>query len=252
MALLIPPEEWGALPPRKQRQLSKSSVRGIAIHWVGVPVNGDSAAITKSIDRYHRETRGWWQIAYQATIGQDGRAFECRGFRNRSGANGSSLANRSHGALCLLVGPGQKPSEEMIHSTRNVIAAWRRVWPSALDIVGHRDIKPKTECPGDYIQTLIDDGVFDPGETMPGEAPSILPKSGYPVPSRLLRRGDTGDEVAWLQYHLNNHGANLKIDGIFGPRCRAAVIRYQSNNGLQVDGLAGSKTISSLIGAAIL
>ena len=248
---LITPDKWGALPPRKTRPFHKSSVKGIAIHWVGVQVNGDSAEITRSIDRYHRETKGWWQIAYNATIGQDGRGYEGRGFRNRSGANGSGKANRSHAALCLLVGPGQKPTDEMIHATRDAISAFRRLFPAALEIVGHRDVKKRTECPGDYIHTLIRDGVFDPGETMPGETPSTTPTSGYPVPNRLLKRGDRGDEVAWLQYQLNKHGANLKIDGIYGPLCRAAVIRYQSNNGLVVDGLAGNKTISSLIGAAL-
>ena len=57
--------------------------------------------------------------------------------------------------------------------------------------------------------------------------------------------------MAWLQFQLNQHGANLKVDGILGKKTLRAVARYQASVGLVADSLAGIKTISSLIGAAL-
>ena len=56
-----------------------------------------------------------------------------------------------------------------------------------------------------------------------------------------LRKGDEGQEVKRLQTNLN-----ITIDGDFGPQTRKAVIEYQADNELVVDGLAGPKTLRSL------
>ena len=245
---IISRSEWGASSPRKTRPLNNP--KGVAIHWVGVPVKGDAIKITRSIQRYHRDTRGWWDIAYNTICG-DGVSLEGRGWRNRSGANGSGRTNRSHAAICVLLGPGQKVKDGHVDAVRTQIAAMRRVWPKALEIVGHRDIKKTTTCPGDELAAMIKDGVFEPGHPPPGEQPTPHPASGYPLPTRTLRRGDNGDEVAWLQFQLNQHGEKLQIDGIFGKKTSRAVARYQASVGLVADSLAGIKTISSLIGAAL-
>ena len=245
---LISRSEWGAASPRKTVPLR--SPKGVAIHWVGVPVKGDPSKITRSIQTYHRETRGWWDIAYNVIIG-DGVALEGRGWRNRSGANGTGRTNRSHAAVCVLVGPGQTIKDGHVDALRNQIAAMRRVWPKALEIVGHRDLKPSTTCPGDELRAMIADGIFEPGQSPPGQLPNPFPSSGYPIPTRTLRRGDRGDEVAWLQYQLNRHGARLAVDGILGKKTLIAVAHYQDANGLVPDGLAGTKTISSLIGRSL-
>lgn len=61
-----------------------------------------------------------------------------------------------------------------------------------------------------------------------------------------LRQGSRGDEVKELQRLLNQNGANLDPDGIFGPKTCAAVKRYQSLKGLAVDGIVGPITWGSL------
>ena len=38
----------------------------------------------------------------------------------------------------------------------------------------------------------------------------------------------------------------VRVDGIFGPETFKALIKYQKNNGLVVDGVAGPITIASL------
>lgn len=68
----------------------------------------------------------------------------------------------------------------------------------------------------------------------------------YTLSSTLMKRGATGTSVKWLQYELNQNGANLAVDGIFGNDTFNAVVAYQKAHGLAVDGIVGPKTIASL------
>ena len=246
---LIPRSEWGAQAPRKTRPLPKT-VKGVCIHWVGVRVEGDPRDITQSIQRYHMQQKRWWDIAYSVTIG-DGVALEGRGWRNRSGANGSGRSNRSHAAMCVLIGPGQPVTDGHIDAIRTQIAAFRRLYPKAMEIVGHRDLKPSTTCPGPELHDLIHMGVFEPANPPTGQMPGPHPTSGYPIPVRTIRQGYRGDDVAWLQHHLNLNGQRLVVDGIAGPKTIRAVKKFQITHGLVADSLAGPKTVSLLMGLAL-
>ncbi len=63
---------------------------------------------------------------------------------------------------------------------------------------------------------------------------------------RILTIGATGADVIELQVALNRHPPTqlppLKTDGIFGLKTSARVKEFQRNNGLQIDGIVGSKT----------
>jgi N-acetylmuramoyl-L-alanine amidase len=59
--------------------------------------------------------------------------------------------------------------------------------------------------------------------------------------------GSTGNEVIQIQTRLKNWGYyNGTIDGIYGYETYRAVRQFQSKNGLTVDGVAGSATLSAL------
>lgn len=59
----------------------------------------------------------------------------------------------------------------------------------------------------------------------------------------LLRRGSTGESVAYLQGCLSQAGFDPgPADGIFGPRTENALRRFQSYAGIGVDGICGNQT----------
>ena len=77
--------------------------------------------------------------------------------------------------------------------------------------------------------------------------PSTRPSStSTPAPSSL-KRGATGDSVRALQRRLKELGYYTgSVDGDFGENTEKAVKAFQQNNGLTVDGKAGSKTMTKL------
>lgn len=67
-----------------------------------------------------------------------------------------------------------------------------------------------------------------------------------------LSYGSSGDEVKKLQQSLINAGYDLGstgADGQFGEKTQAAVKKYQADNGLAVDGIAGNNTLGKLYAA---
>lgn len=70
----------------------------------------------------------------------------------------------------------------------------------------------------------------------------------YASTTRTLKRGMRGDKVKYLQWMLNNHGASLKIDGLFGPSTENAVKEFQRKRKLDDDGVVGKETWGALNG----
>ena len=66
-----------------------------------------------------------------------------------------------------------------------------------------------------------------------------------------LENGDSGEAVVQLQKELNEHGYHVAIDGDFGPKTLEAVKSFQSNKGLEVDGVVGPNTWEELIKAPV-
>jgi murein L,D-transpeptidase YcbB/YkuD len=63
-----------------------------------------------------------------------------------------------------------------------------------------------------------------------------------------------GSNSAWpqatvrsLQYLLNAHGARLTVDGVFGPKTKAAVVAFQHAKGLSASGVVQASTWRSVV-----
>ena len=79
----------------------------------------------------------------------------------------------------------------------------------------------------------------------------ILPPVIQPTPKEekvVLRKGDKGDAVKKLQESLVYRGylRRSEIDGDFGVITLGAVLAFQLENGLKVDGIAGPATHKAL------
>ncbi len=62
----------------------------------------------------------------------------------------------------------------------------------------------------------------------------------------ILKHGDVGRDVESLQNRLVKAGLHLEVDGWFGDETEKAVIRFQRQQGLMVDGIAGPATLARL------
>jgi peptidoglycan hydrolase-like protein with peptidoglycan-binding domain len=58
----------------------------------------------------------------------------------------------------------------------------------------------------------------------------------------FLYRGSQGSLVKALQEKLSQFGYDVgSVDGVFGPRTEAAVLKFQQNRGLDADGVVGPR-----------
>ena len=74
--------------------------------------------------------------------------------------------------------------------------------------------------------------------------PALMPTTAY---AAVLKQGNSGTNVKTLQQKLKNWGYYTgAVDGVFGPKTKAAVILFQKRNGLAPDGIVGAKTLAAL------
>ncbi len=75
----------------------------------------------------------------------------------------------------------------------------------------------------------------------------FLPTDNGVADAAVLKQGSSGATVKTMQTKLINWGyLTGKADGIFGSKTKAAVIRFQRNNGLSADGIVGTKTAQAM------
>ena len=98
----------------------------------------------------------------------------------------------------------------------------------------------------DYVKAIMDlinSKTYNLTQYDSGNVKLVNP---YTLTTFPLKEGSRGSSVKWLQWELNQHGASLKTDGIFGKQTKLSVLLYQKENGLVQDGIVGKKTIESL------
>ena len=68
------------------------------------------------------------------------------------------------------------------------------------------------------------------------------------VPTNVIKRGDKGSAVEWMQTKLAEHGYLRKseVDGDFGTITFGALLAFQYDNKLEVDGICGPATKAKL------
>ena len=105
-----------------------------------------------------------------------------------------------------------------------------------------------TACPGPYLKTKFK-YIAEQVNKKLGNSTSTTPtkvKKAYTgtLPTKNLRNGSSGQQVKYLQKFLNWYDPKnkLDVDGRFGPLTEKAVKKFQSNMGIDVDGIVGPQT----------
>lgn len=68
----------------------------------------------------------------------------------------------------------------------------------------------------------------------------------YNEPTLLVKTGARGNDAKWVQWELNQSGASLVVDGIFGTKSVTALKNFQKSRGLVADGICGPATRKAL------
>jgi hypothetical protein len=171
--LIIPREEWGALPPNHEAAYEKGlysdetpegwrtyegdlrdDYQTLVVHH-SVIDEGDDLLTLLEVQRLHREDRQWADVAYHFFIGKQGAVYEGRAMNVR----GTHVAGYNTGSLgvCLLGDfMTNTPSTEQLDMLRQ-LSRWLVVRLQLTHLAGHRDFNPETLCPGDNLEPLLPD-----------------------------------------------------------------------------------------------
>lgn len=101
-----------------------------------------------------------------------------------------------------------------------------------------------------------------PATVAPTTAAPTTPTTAAPPPATtapcrvatyddIVRRGDCGEVVKFIQERLTVLGFPAAADGLFGPGTESAVKSFQSARGLVADGLVGPLTWEALVEGGI-
>ena len=115
--------------------------------------------------------------------------------------------------------------------------------PSDLPTIPNINIKTFQEAVNEDGGNLVVDGIDG--------AMTQAARKAYALHAKLVgdryQVGSKGAVVRWLQTRLTEMGYNVGgIDGLYGPKTRAAVIAFQKKTNLAVDGIAGYNTLGML------
>ena len=81
------------------------------------------------------------------------------------------------------------------------------------------------------------------GRPLPGPYPKYRRVTEHPV----AERGAIGDQIVWLQQHLNGAGIEVRVSGKFGGGTFRSVKIFQKRKGLVPDGVVGTETWDRLL-----
>ena len=142
-------------------------------HWGGGTVppltRRGERSLLRGWQRYHRNVKGWRDIAYGYAVGNSGSIYRLRGL-NPQGATsgdyeGDGIPENNEGVACVWLGGSggrisKKAYEAMGKLVRSVLAEI-----GSDVVIGHRDVKHNTTCPGDaWWQWIQEAGWVDTDE----------------------------------------------------------------------------------------
>lgn len=168
MTSIVPRNGWAALPAKRFTTWQPQGLRGVVVHWFGIPKAAAShvgcPGLLRSVQRAHQAGE-FSDIAYNHAVCPHGVVYELRGFTRQTGANGNQDANRNYAAVVYMAGEGDVPTDVGLQSLRWIIRQWRSrgAGPAVLP---HGEITGSS-CPGPHLALWVKQG----GHELPAVPP---------------------------------------------------------------------------------
>ena len=244
---------WGARANSEIVPVWNQKPVKILVHHTATPNQADVSrgaadTLSRSIQKFHMDRRGWLDTGQHFTVSRGGFAMEGR---HRSLEIVRAGRQQVEGAHCTgqnVVAVGIE-NEGTYTSVDPPAALWNRLrdlcaWICSrygiapTELYGHRDFK-NTACPGDRLYSLLPRLRSDVAGAL-GQRVSAVVKASWP----LLQAGDRGPEVTAAQYLLRDaHATTAAPTGVFDTGTDAAVRRFQAATGAEeVNGLLGGES----------
>ncbi len=125
----------------------------------------------------------------------------------------------------------------------DIVVFWRESitsWKGHVGFyLGHSPDQSKIFCLGGNQGNEVSIAPYDAAKVLRFQVIEGLPPAGVPEPT--LREGSKGEEVVKLQIALNQKGYNCgDPDGDFGQKTIKALMHFQADNRLTMDGVYGN------------
>ena len=207
--------QWGAKPPaRSYVSIAPTARPGVETHHsVGIYRATSAAAFARAVQNDHLG-RGWTDVFYNFLVWLDGTPVEARPFHAKSGA-------LAHLTVCFAGNYDNRILTDPQKQTWHRIRDWARGQGVGADRAYHGQ-RANVGCPGRDVIAWH--------------------RAGYPFEEDedMLREGDSGRSVKFVQQRLNEWKPGLTDDGVYGPATKARVEELQQAAGLDVTGTFGA------------
>ena len=152
-----PRSAWGAKPAESITPWNTAKLRGVAVHWFGIPdavlKPADVAGQLRGVQASHQAGE-FNDIAYNFGVDPFGDAWELRGWDRQTGANGTTAANTQYLAIVVMIGKGDRPSSATLATLGRLIREGQTAHGIGGEVVPHH-LFTGTECPGLDVRKWI-------------------------------------------------------------------------------------------------
>lgn len=196
----------------------------------------------ETMDKWHK-ARGWSGVGYHYFICKDGTLQVGRSVERVPAAQGGN--NRGTIAICCHGLAEEKFTHRQFRTLRELCRQINNAYDGKITFHGHCEVSNK-DCPvfdykavlnlrNGHLGIVADDNV---DWVEPATAEQVARKVVVAgVGDRELYITMRGQDVKWVQELLG-----IAADEIFGQQTKKAVMRFQEDTGLRIDGWVGSDT----------